>query len=136
MVTMSQEVRVPVEECTHGGFARIGQTVVSGHLRWYRSTSCSDCGNVEEDGVGFPPEEIRALLLKDGGHWDVVARESGSAAVVKVVKEVLGLSNAEAAAQLRSFPIVFQGTSTEAGWLKDRLSALLIPASVVKAVDT
>lgn len=135
MVTMSQEVRVPVEECAHGGIARIGQTVVSGRLRWYRSTSCSDCGNVEEDGVGFPPDEVRAPLLKDGGHWEVVAQESGGAAAIKVVKEILGLSKAEAAARLRRFPIVFQGTLTEAEWVKEQLSAALIPASVVEAVE-
>lgn len=133
---MSQEIRVPAEECLHGGIARVGETVVSGRLRWYRSTSCPDCGNVEEDGIGMPPEEVRKLILNEGGHWDVVAQEANGAAAIKVVKGALNLSNVEAVEQLRSFPIVFRGTLTEAEWLREKLSASSIEASIVKAVGS
>ncbi|MFC4255441.1 hypothetical protein GRI97_08380 [Altererythrobacter xixiisoli] len=130
---MGQEVRLRDQQCAHGGFAHIGQSVVFGQLRWYRSTFCPQCKPTEEDGDGLPPEEFRRLLLNDGGYWEVRAQAgSRPAVVIRIVKSVLGLSNAEAFAQMRQFPTVFQGTQTEAEWVQGHLAAASISASVLE----
>lgn len=130
---MSQEVQVMSEACDHGGVARIGQTIVSARLRWYRSISCPNCGRIEEDGAGFPPEELRVPLLKDGGYWDVLTKSSNRPAVMRALKKSLGLSNEELSEQLRRFPVVFGGTKTEAEWIMTQLRASDIESSVIKS---
>ena len=78
---MSQEVLTP-QECGHGGTVRLGQTIVSNQLRWYRSMSCPSCGHTEEDGVGVPPKKLRDRLLKEGGRWKLVANGPNKAAPI------------------------------------------------------
>jgi hypothetical protein len=133
---MSQQITVPYEECGHGGTARLGQTIVSNELRWYRSISCPNCGHIEEDGIGFPPEDLRDQLLKQGGRWKLVANEANRVAVLKIIRSSLGLSMEEAAATLRHFPTVYTGTKTEAQWLKTQMEASHISSRIVESVES
>src|SRR5215475_6336093 len=63
---VSQEIVVPYEECGHAGTARLGQTIVSNRLRWYRSISCPNCRHIEEDGLGLPPASLRPAAESGG----------------------------------------------------------------------
>lgn len=135
MEVVSQEVQVISEKCDHGGVVRIGQTIVSAQLRWYRSTSCPNCGRVEEDGIGFPPEELRGHLIKGGGYWDVRANSANRSLVMKELKKILGLSNEKLPQQIRRFPIVFRGTKTEAEWVMMQLNASCIESSVIESME-
>jgi hypothetical protein len=132
---VGQEVQIPCDRCRHGSVVRVGQTVVDGQLRWYRSFSCQHCGNAEEDGVGFPPAELRDLLLESGGRWKLVVGEAKRVAAIKVLRSVLGLATEEsAAATLRrfsAFPVVHVGTRTEAKWLKAHMDAAQVASQVV-----
>jgi hypothetical protein len=130
---VSQEMLTP-HECGHGGTARLGQTIVSNQLRWYRSISCPSCGHIEEDGVGVPPKELRDRLLKEGGRWKLVANGPHKAAPIKVVRSALGLSG-EAASAFRLFPVLYIGTKTEAEWLKARMDASNLASQIVESVE-
>lgn len=132
MVIMSQEFIVPSEECDHGGVVHIGQTVVSGRLRWYKSISCSNCGKVEVDGIGFPPEEVRKIILNSDGYWNVSVEKPNFIKAVKIVKETIGLSNEEVICQVRRYPVIFQGTMTESEWIKNKLATFSINSEIVK----
>jgi len=130
---VSQEIVVPYEECGHAGTARLGQTIVSNRLRWYRSISCPNCRHIEEDGLGLPPASLRDQLLKVGGRWNLVANEASRVAAMRVIRSALGLSIEETVAAFRLFPVVYTGTKTEAEWLKAQMEASDIPSQVVES---
>src|SRR5215510_13852838 len=108
-----------------GGTARLGQTIVSNRLRWYRSISCPICRHVEEDGLGLPPEPVRDQLLKKGGRWSLVVNEASRVAAMRVIRS---LSLEETVDAFHLFPVVYTGTKTEAEWLKAQMGASDIPS--------
>ena len=131
---MSQYVEVPSEDCGHYGTASLGQTVVSGRLLWSRSILCPDGCAVEEDGDGFPPEWFRAVLLEDGGWWEVRAADADRVALLKAMRELFGFSMQEAIGRGQAFPSLFRGTRTEAEWLREKLSGMHIASEVERSV--
>lgn len=132
---MNQEVEIPCEECAQGGgTARIGQSLVSDELRWYRSILCRDGRHIEEDDIGFPPLRVREELLKWGGRWNLVITGTNKAEALLVIRRALGLSIKETASRLRSFPVVFTGTKTEAAWLKGRMESSNIASQIIEYV--
>lgn len=52
---------------------------------------------MEADDIGFPPDEIRQIILSEEGEWYLVIEESESkrAAAVKILRQALDLSLAE-----------------------------------------
>ena len=113
--TMSQEIQMPCPSCGKEGVSSLGQSLISRRLRWYRSTSCTKCGNIEEDGEGFPPPEYHKQLLEAGGRWKLIVDLRFKAPFLKVLKSLLGLLLLKAKAI--KFPEVFVGTKTEVEWL-------------------
>jgi hypothetical protein len=131
---MGHELHVRCSSCGRGGAGRVGQTVVSNQLRWYRSTSCVNCGHVEEDAIGFPPAPLRDLFLKEGGHWQLTVSEADRVAAIRVVRTALGFLLEEAAAvSLRRFPAVYVGTRTEVEWLKARMDASGVGSQIAES---
>ena len=127
---MSQYVQVPCEDCGHHGTASLGQAVVSGRLLWSRSILCPKGCAIEEDGDGFPPEWFRAVLLEDGGLWEVHAAGVDRVALLKAIRDLFGLSMEESLDKGRMFPLLFQGTRTEAEWLREKLSWMQVASEV------
>jgi hypothetical protein len=130
---MSKEIVVPYEECGHAGTARLGQTIVSNRLRWYRSISCPNCRHIEEDGLGLPPGPLRDQLLKEGGRWNLVANRASRVAAMRVIRSAWGLSMEETVATFRLFPVVYTGTKTEVEWLKAQMEASDIPLKIIES---
>jgi ribosomal protein L7/L12 len=70
-------------------------------------------------------------MLQEGGRWDVVAKDASRVALLKAIRNAFGLSLEEAIEKSHIFPIVYQGTKTEAEWLSAQLREASIDASVV-----
>ena len=110
--------------CPHCGMkdhAHFGQTVVDDKLRWYRSTSCPVAGNVEEDGLGGGPDILRDELLQIKGLWSIHVKSPAKLLALRVVKQALHLTTAEALTFFLGFPILSVGTRAEAEWLAKTL---------------
>jgi hypothetical protein len=120
---MGRGTSVPCKRCGREGMARLAQAIVFKQLRWHQATSCTGCGYVEEeDGIGFPPQQLRDRILRDAGRWKLLASGLDRARAIKVVRSVLGLTG-EAASAFRQFPVLYIGTRTEADWLKTHMGA-------------
>ena len=86
-------------ECERAIQISVGQYISNQELVWYRSQNCPYCGNqLEEDGAGIPPEEIRQAILAIEGQYNLIVQETGSRAVVaiKLLRAALDLSLNEA----------------------------------------
>lgn len=125
---MRQEIKVSCPGCSKEGVSSFGQSVFSGRLRWYRSTSCPACGQTEEDGEGFAPAKEREQLLELRGSWRLMVDPSLRVRALKVLRGSLGLSLEETGAIV--FPEVFAGTHAEAQWLALEMLAGGIAAEV------
>lgn len=101
----------------------VGERVFNGNIVWFRSYQCQACGNqVEEDGRGTPPGEIRESLLEQDGEWSLVLAGSDDPAVLKALRQSLHLSITEAADLRKRLPgALFRGTKAEV----ERLVSLL-----------
>ena len=103
---------------------KIDQSAIDNTLRWYMAYTCGSCGSaVEFDDVGFPPAEIRKLILDSGGCWEIfLLPEENRVKAVKLLKNKLEWTNRDALARLKNpNGPVFQGTRTEVEWLHSLL---------------
>jgi hypothetical protein len=101
---------------------RVGENVVDTNLRWHASWQ-EDGVPVEEDGIGFPPEQLRQRLIKESGEWEtVVTSVPDKAKAAHALRRSLNLSLAEITERLRAMPgPVFRGTQVEAQWIAGHL---------------
>jgi hypothetical protein len=99
----------------------VGQSVVNGRLRWYRSLISSDRKCIEEDGTGFPPPELREEILKTEGEWEILMTTGDPKRVALILREVLAITAKEALENAKS-GVLYRGTKTEAQWLSQKLS--------------
>jgi hypothetical protein len=106
----------------------IGQTVINGKLRWYRSSMGED-GIFEEDGIGMPPEWIRDYLIEKDGRWELIAIDAtDKSVVVRLMRLEMKLEMAAAARLLKSLPgVIYTGTKVEVDWLRAKLLELDCP---------
>jgi hypothetical protein len=97
-------------------------------LHWFDSFRCEHCGHASEaDGQGTMPEELRDLFIARTGLWGVEITAGHALNVVKVVRELLGLTLADVAILKRQLPgPLFPGTRGEA----ERLQNALVTAGV------
>ncbi|WP_395750393.1 hypothetical protein [Prosthecobacter sp.] len=114
-MAINQTIQTACPFCGKKNMASMGQSIVSLRLRWYRTTACTSCGNIEEDDSGFPEPKYREQFLEVGGTWRLVIDPKFKVPFLKVIRNCLGLSLAEAAA-IR-FPHAFMGTKKEVEWL-------------------
>lgn len=99
-----------------------GQTIIAGKLHWYRKVTENGPETVE-DGLGFPPPEIREELIRKDGEWLLFVGSEAKTLVGKILKEHLKLSLPEVAKILKTIPDkpVFIGTRKEADWVEELL---------------
>ncbi len=121
----------PCPFCGGGAQVTAGQVVAGGKLRWSRSTRCPGCGCLEEDGIGLPPGEIRAILLERDGEWQLLVDGTARVVAVKVVRKAMEMPVEQAFRLLKSTGAVFRGTKTEAVWMR----SLMADAGVNAAVE-
>jgi hypothetical protein len=78
----------------------------------------------EADGQGFPPEDLRAAIIAQGGLWHVQLEEAQSKALVaKVLRRTLTLSPMEALPLVSSGgEVIWRGTRVEIEWLVSLLA--------------
>ena len=132
---VDQPIRMPCSACGHDGAAQLSQAVCSKQLRWSRSIDCPNCGIVEEDDIGFPPEALREKILQAFGRWTLVVGEQDRLAAIKIIRNAFDLSMEEAAARKRAFPVLYIGTRVEAEWLKALMSASGIASEVARVSE-
>lgn len=119
-------IKLPCPRCGWSAALSIGQMNFRGKLRWLESTNCDKCGlRSEADGVGFPPSNIRKLLIESDGEWYVIMKDvKSTASVVKILQAALSLDMKAAISLLRTETnVVFRGTKSESLWLVELLEA-------------
>src|SRR5581483_8993450 len=101
---------------------------------WYASYCCPSCGaQVEEDGRGTPPVEVRQALLHQEGKWGLHLDEPGGQGTLalKFLRQVLGLTVAEVGELRARLPgAVATGTRAE----MERLAAVLRAGGVLVSI--
>jgi hypothetical protein len=106
---------------------RIGQAISGNMLYWNQGSRCDSCNyQLEADGFGFPPEELRQMILQQDGKWDLIIEAStpGKTRAASFLRAVLNLSIPEAVEIIRTIPgVVFSGTQAEVEWLRGLLLA-------------
>lgn len=119
------EIKLPCSCCGAGEQVRVAQSIVSGDLRWYVSTNCTECGQcMEVDGLGLPPQNIRKQILDIFGSWKIMLNDVKSIpSVIKILRDHLYINTKDALLVLRMQENngIFQGTRTEGMWLADLL---------------
>lgn len=119
-------IKLPCPRCGRSAALSIGQMNFRGKLRWHESAHCNKCGlRSEADGVGFPPSNIRQLLIDSDGEWCVIMKDvKSTASVVKVLQAALSLDMKAAIALLRTEKsVIFRGTKSESLWLIELIEA-------------
>ena len=70
----------------------IQQTVINQRLRWSTSYSCPFCSTaIESDETGFPPNNIRQVILAEEGEYQLLIKqpELNKVKAVKVLRDAL-----------------------------------------------
>jgi hypothetical protein len=122
-------------DCSKEIEVNIAQTVINQSLRWYTSFVCPFCGATEElDGMGFPPEEVREVILSEEGEWNLsVNSPKEIARTLKTIRQALGLSISDAAKLLKSKPeSLISGTNAEMSWLSNLLQVDGVQAEIIR----
>jgi hypothetical protein len=107
-------------------------------LVWWRAYHCSACGNqIEEDGHGDPPDDIKLAILQQDGEWGLMIDpqqvDRRMIVFIKIMRQTLKLS-LRAAADLSNRlpgPLVI-GTRAEMDQFVHLLKAGEITASVIR----
>ena len=119
--------------CRRESVAGVGQHA-GASLRWWLAFRCSACGSMlEADGDEDAPEDVRQAILAEQGLWALHVEAEGSEKVRAVValRQVLGLSMAEAGAFKGSLPgRVATGTKAEMEYRRHLLAARGVKAKV------
>ena len=135
-LTLMPQIESYCSSCHQQIKMEVGQAAIALHLRWYVAYTCSYCQTaVEMDDTGFPPDEVRNIILSGEGKWELVIKRSHLKKVVaiKILRQALNLSLAEAGRLLENFPnSLISGTKTEMEWLKQLLATEKIEALVVR----
>lgn len=131
----------PCWQCGRACELGVGQTVAGGRLVWSAGYRCEHCGQMmEEDGSGEMPAAYREEVLRVQGEWalEVPSAEPRiKAEVVRVLREWLGLSLADAKAYFGRMPgQVMSGTPAEMMYLKKLLNARGVDVEVHRRSGT
>lgn len=127
----NEPLSIPCPTCGERGHAVFGQSSATGKLRWYKSLRCPSVGDVEEDGVGVGPVDLRDQLLVAHGTWIVRASTNDKAKAISATKRLQDTSLADAVNLLKSFPILLIGTAAEADVLVKSLAAEGVGAETI-----
>jgi len=121
--------------CETTSLAEIGQSFISGKLRWYLSFKCPCCGKATQvDGMDDIPIEIRNAILQQEGKWGLIIEDvNKTPSLLAILRKELNLSLNEIAQLRKLIPgIVLTGTKIEMERLKEILSFNDISTSILK----
>ena len=122
-------------QCGNKVAALCGETAIDGRLRWYHTYRCPDClAVIEADAIGFPPDDVRELILHESGEWAVLVPVDGDVRrrITRVLRDHLNMSLREVVECLRQAPAtVYIGTRVEAEWLAQVFRDLGVSSSIV-----
>jgi len=120
--TIMASIRVTCSNCGQFINMHVGQHVVHNRLVWNGGYHCTHCNNeVEIDGFGHPPDEVRRAILGEEGMWELAMYEPHERVTkaVKVLRQALDLSLQESAGLRDRIPgVVTTGTYVEMEFLK------------------
>ena len=123
-------VEQPCSRCGRDNAEEIGQSVIDGQLRSYRSGRCLACGPFEEDDVGMPPEAWRQLLMAANGCHELHIEPRYRVGAARLLRAALGLTLQQVATILAGLPVVYRGTRAEVEWLHGLAERMAVPASM------
>jgi hypothetical protein len=127
-------IRERCRTCTAETDVVVGQAIYDGELVWHRGYRCTYCGvQIEEDGRGSAPDDVRRAILQQEGEWALTLEEPGRRATtaLKLLRQALSLSLGEVEELRKLIPgTVVSGTKTE----MERLSAILSTDGLQAAV--
>ncbi|MBV6621402.1 MAG: hypothetical protein KI793_00345 [Rivularia sp. (in: Bacteria)] len=114
----------------------IQQTVINRCLRWSISSQCPFCNSmIESDDIGFPPDDIRRIILAEEGEYQLLIKQSelNKVKAVKVLRDALEISITKASTILKLFPKpIVDGTKIEMFYLQKLLECEGIRAEVCR----
>ncbi len=114
----------------------IQQTVINKRLRWSISSVCPFCSTaIESDDIGFPPDDIRKIILAEEGKYQLLIKQPkfNKVKTVKVLRDALEMSITEASNILKLLPQpIIDGTKMEMIYLQKLLELEGIEAEVIK----
>ncbi|WP_333387580.1 hypothetical protein [Microcoleus sp. B4-D4] len=118
----------------------VGQSVFDKKLVWHLSYSCPYCSEaIELDNTDAMPNEMRKEILAKEGTWNLIVleKEQRATVVIKILREAMSLSLAEAMKLKKKMPgSVFIGTKSETDRLKQLLAAEALKAEIGRSVTT
>ena len=129
------EIKRKCNNCQQNKSVSIGQNF-DYNLFWSESHYCSFCGFVMEvDDIGFPPEDIRQIIIQQGGEHYLKVDDSClkyKTASIKIIRHTFGIPISKIEKLLQQFPILATGTKTEMKWLQMLLLKDGIVANIIK----
>lgn len=118
----------------------VGQSVFDKKVVWHLCYDCHHCGEaINLDDNDAMPNEMREELLAKEGTWNLIVweKEQRATVVIKILREAMSLSLAEAMKLKKKMPgSVFIGTKSETDRLKQLLAAEGLKASISRSVAT
>jgi len=138
MLFLMVETRDYCSDCNNIINLNIYQTVINHNLKWSISYFCSFCNTaIESDDIGFPPDDIRRIILAEEGEYKLLIKHSkiNKIKAVKVLRDALVISITEAFNILKIFPqSIVNGTKMEMIYLQNIFENEGIEAEVVKSI--
>ena len=115
----------------------VQQTIVQGRLRWYRRFLDHGHEVAVEDGVEFPPEDLRRRIMERDGVWELVVPTASAATVAHQLGQLPEVDARQILANMRRQPgVPYIGTETEVEWLQLALAKADIDSKKRKYQET
>lgn len=103
----------------------VGQTLRKGMLIWHRASVCPSCGSqIEEDGRGDAPDDVRLAILHEDGEWTLIIESEVDLAVagLKALRQAMDIPLGEVR---RRWDCIRNGTMTGTRAEMEWLAAIL-----------
>ena len=130
------ETKYSCDNCDREINIKIHQTIIDRNLRWSISYVCPFCSiAIESDDIGYPPEDIRQIILITEGEYQLSVTQPNLNKVkaVKILRNALDISIMEASQILKLFPQpALRGTKIEMIYLQQLFKAEGIEAEILK----
>ena len=122
-------IQKPCPDCGQMATFKFGEAIHNDRLAWFATHHCDYCNyRVEIDDYGHLPDELKRIVLKEEGQWQLVLHAFGTnkIATLKELREILGLSVQDLAELLTQLPgTIAIGTRNEVDYLKSHLLTVL-----------
>lgn len=115
-----------------------GEHAGESELKYWIAVRCPSCGSqLESDGQGPLPDELRQLEFERNGVWNVLIEPPLSPAQWAAVRTVLDVDLGRIAELERSLPLpIFQGTIAESTRVRNTLTRAGVNATLTQANAT